>query len=463
MASHASCSPAGQIYAIRMAFGAMPGRNLLLAAGIAAVSLAGSANATEVVNSISDQISAQQQRSARPADQQSRRVGNAVPAGETRFIPNEVIIEVDGAPSQTTVEALARRHGLRRVESQTFRLTRSTIFRWEIPDGRPMRDVIRQLSADPTIKSVQPNYVYSLQQESTAQGDPAQYTLTKLNLRQAHALSKGDNVLVAVIDSGVDVAHPDLSGVIAGTFATFDPDEKPHTHGTAIAGAIASQARLRLMGIAPAARILAVKAFGSSDEGAEGTTMNIIKGLEWSMQQGARIINMSFAGPDAPVMRKILAGARQQGIVLIAAVGNAGPKSPPLYPGSDPNVIAVSATDAEDKVFSASNRGVHISIAAPGVDILLPAPDLGYQVTSGTSFAAAHVTGIVALMLQRNPDLTPAAVRRILENTAKDIGPRGRDDQFGAGLADAFKAIMAVPAALKKGTDPKASNTAASQ
>jgi len=411
-------------------------------------------------NGASDELSAQQQRAA---GQQGRRASNTVPPGETRFTAKEVIIEVDGAPSQDAVEALARRHRLRRAESQVFKLTRSTIFRWEIPDGRSVQEVVRQLSADPIIRSVQPNYVYSLQQQSAAEGDPMQYTLAKLNLRQAHAVAKGDNVLVAVVDSTVDVTHPDLAGVIAGTFAAFDPDERPHTHGTAIAGAIASQARLRLMGVAPAARILAVKAFGTSDEGAEGTTMNIIKGLEWSMQQGAKIINMSFAGPDAPVMRKILAGARQNGIVLIAAVGNAGPKSPPLYPGSDPNVIAVSATDAEDKVFSASNRGSYISVAAPGVDILLPAPEQGYQVTSGTSFAAAHVTGIVALMLQRNPELTPAAVRKILESTAKDIGPRGRDDQFGAGLADAFKAIMAVPAAPKRGADPKASSTAASQ
>lgn len=447
----------------RTIFGVKSGRSLLLSTAVAALLLAGSFSLVraEMEPLQSDEISSQQQRATRAGDQRNQRLGNALAAGEKRFISNEVIIEVDGAPSQDAVEALARRHRLRRVESQTFRLTRSTIFRWQIPDGRSMQEVIRQLSADPAIKTVQPNYVYSLQQQSSSEGDPAQYTLAKLNLRQAHTLSKGDNVLVAVIDSGIDVTHPDLGGVIAGTFATFDPDEKPHTHGTAIAGAIASQARLRLMGVAPAARILAVKAFGTSDEGTEGTTMNIIKGLEWSMQQGARIINMSFAGPEAPVMKNILAGARQQGIVLIAAVGNAGPKSPPLYPGSDPNVIAVSATDSDDKLFSASNRGRYISVAAPGVDILLPAPDQGYQVTSGTSFAAAHVTGIVALMLQRNPALTPAAVRKILESTAKDIGPKGPDDQFGAGLADAFKAIMAVPVVPKR--DPKASSTAASQ
>jgi subtilisin family serine protease len=454
MALRTGCSPTG-INTLQKSYGAAPCRHFLLATAVAALALAGSFSVAgaQTAGQRSDEITAQQQRSNRTTE--NRRAGNALPPGETRFIPNEVVIEVDGSPSQDAVEALARRHRLRRVESQPFRLSRSTIFRWEIPDGRSMQEVIRQLSADRAIKSVQPNYVYSLQQRSAAEGDPAQYTLAKLNLRQAHTLSKGDNVLVAVIDSGIDVTHPDLSGVIAGTFATFDPDEKPHTHGTAIAGAIASQARLRLMGVAPAARILAVKAFGTTEANAEGTTMNILKGLEWSMQNGARVINMSFAGPDAPVMRNVLAGAAKQGIVLIAAVGNAGPKSPPLYPGSDSNVIAVSATDAEDKLFTASNRGRYISVAAPGVDILLPAPDQGYQVTSGTSFAAAHVTGIVALMLQRNPSLTPTAVRKILESTAKDIGQKGHDDQFGAGLADAFKAIMAVPA--------KASSTAASQ
>jgi subtilisin family serine protease len=95
-------------------------------------------------------------------------------------------------------------------------------------------------------------------------------------------------------------------------------------------------------------------------------------------------------------------------------------------------------------LFTMSNRGNHIAIAAPGVDILLPAPDAGFQVTSGTSFAAAHISGVVALMLERRPNLSPDAVRRILMSTAKDLGPKGRDDQYGAGLVDAFQAITAV-------------------
>ena len=96
-------------------------------------------------------------------------------------------------------------------------------------------------------------------------------------------------------------------------------------------------------------------------------------------------------------------------------------------------------------MFKASNVGSHIAVSAPGVDILAPAPGGDYQVTSGTSFAAAYVSGVAALVLQRAPGLSPEAVRRILETTAKDLGPHGRDRQFGAGLVDAYGAVTAVP------------------
>lgn len=118
------------------------------------------------------------------------------------------------------------------------------------------------------------------------------------------------------------------------------------------------------MGAAPDAKILAVRAFDPKDVGAEGTTFNILKAIDWAAAHGARIINMSFAGPADPAIHRSLEAARKKGIVLVAAAGNAGAKSPPLYPAADPNVIAVSATDADDKLFEQSNRGRHITVAA---------------------------------------------------------------------------------------------------
>jgi subtilisin family serine protease len=139
-----------------------------------------------------------------------------------------------------------------------------------------------------------------------------------------------------------------------------------------------------------------------------------------------------------------IAATAARGILMVAAGGNAGPKSPPLYPAANPNVIAVSAIDAQDRLFAASNRGGYIAVAAPGVDIFLPAPDEKYQMISGTSFSAAYVSGTAALMLERNPALKPDEVRAILMKTARDLGAPGRDDLFGAGEADAFAAVSAV-------------------
>ena len=156
---------------------------------------------------------------------------------------------------------------------------------------------------------------------------------------------------------------------------------------------------------------------------------------------------MSFAGPNDPEIARALAAARQKGVVLVAAAGNAGPKSAPLYPAADPSVIAVTATDADDNLLAAANRGRHIAVAAPGVDILGPAAGGGYQMSTGTSVAAAHISGVVALLLALQPTMAPEAVRKLLLSTALDLGPKGRDDQFGSGLADPYRAIVSLKAA----------------
>ncbi len=237
--------------------------------------------------------------------------------------------------------------------------------------------------------------------------------------------------------------HPEIAGTIADSFDPAGGSGDAHSHGTGIAGAIVAHARLT--GVAPRARILAVRAFDPNGDSAEGTTFNILKGLEWASKNGARVINMSFAGPRDPVIGRALAAANKKGIVLIAAAGNAGPKSPPLYPAADLNVIAVTATDTQDNLFAMSNRGNHVAVAAPGVDVLLPT--LRRQLSDGDRnvvCASAYISGIAALLLEREPGLSPDAVRGVLLRTARDLGPKGRDKDFGAGLADAFEAVTSL-------------------
>ena len=373
--------------------------------------------------------------------------GNSQAALNLRPVPNELVAEIDGALSSAEADELARRHGLERIASQNFPLLGGTIGLFRIVDRRPVDTVRREFAADGSVRSVQFNFRHFLQEakKPAIEGDAAQYAVAQLRLPQAHTLARGMNVTIAVIDSGVDVRHPELANSVADSFDALGSSEGPHVHGTGIAGAIVAHAKL--IGSAPEARLLAIRAFGGGSKGAESTSYVILRGLNYAAEHGAQIINMSFAGPKDPLIERGIAATAARGILMVAAAGNAGAKSPPLYPAANPNVIAVSGTDAQDKLFAASNRGSHIAISAPGADIFLPAPDEKYQITSGTSFSAAYVSGVAALMLERNPALKPNEIRAILTKTARDLGSPGRDDQFGAGEADAFAAVTAATAA----------------
>ena len=323
--------------------------------------------------------------------------------------------------------------------------------------------MIRALEAENISATAQPNYVFKLQQDlnSARAGAPTnspQYVVGKWRLNELHRLARGKNVLVAMIDSEVDQRHPDLTGAIVDRLEPIGREFTPQPHGTGMAGAIAS--RRRLMGIAPDARIVAVNAFGSDTEGTYGTTEQILKGIDYAIAKGARVLNMSFAGPRDPLIQLALKKAHDKGIVLVAAAGNAGPKSPPLFPAADPNVIAVTAIDVNDGLLAQANRGPHIAVAAPGVDVLVPAPNAQYQMTTGTSVAAAHVSGVVALMLERKPDADPEAIRNALQTSARDLGAKGYDDQFGWGLVDPLAAVQALETSLAS-VPPSATATAA--
>jgi len=373
-----------------------------------------------------------------------RTPGGVPPVTELHYLPGEVVFEAVGTPSDRQITALFNRLRLSRLDTRRIELLDTTFYRARILDGSSVPAKIRALKAERAVRSVQPNHIFTFAQSAQAAtgapaaADSAQYALAKLRLGEAHGVARGDKVLVAVIDSGIDQSHPALTGVIEKSFDALNSTEGPHSHGTAIAGIIAGHARLT--GAAPAVHILAARAFSAT----QGSTISILASIDWAAGQGARVINMSFTGPSDPALGRILAAARQKGAVLVAAAGNAGPKSSPLWPAADPNVIAVTATDYDDRLFAMANRGSHVAIAAPGVDILVATPGESYKMESGTSFAAAFVSGVAALVLERKPQAGPDAVKKVLLSTARDLGPKGRDDQFGAGLMDAYQAVSTV-------------------
>jgi subtilisin family serine protease len=391
----------------------------------------------------------QRKESKKPASgtpqQATRNPSGVPPAGEQRYEPNEVVIEVASATTAQQIAALVQRFRLANLESYNFQLGGTTLVRLRIPDRRSVTTVVRALETDAGVLFAQPNYLYVLVQEkvaseSSGDGDPAHYVPDKMRLKEAHQLARGNKVLVAMIDSGVDLAHPDLAGDIAGTFDAIGTGVQVHPHGTAIAGGIAAHGRL--LGVAPAAQILAVRAFAGTGRAESGTTFAIMKGLDWAVLRDARVINMSFSGPQDPGVTRGVAAAHGKNVIMVAAAGNKGASSPPLFPAADRNVIAVTSTDSEDQLPSFANRGPHVAVAAPGVDLILLAPNGGVRKDSGTSFSAAYVTGTVALMLERKPTLTPDAARQALMKSARRLEPV--NDQSGGGLVDAYQAVLAV-------------------
>lgn len=366
------------------------------------------------------------------------------PPGETRFVANEILLEFAPGATAQMRNALATTLQLTELETQRFDLTGRLLSLWRIDAACSVPNTLRLIARNfPGVSGGCANMVYVGAQTAPTKRDPpadagaAQYVVNKLHLLKAHRISSGDDVLVAVIDSKIDAKRPDLADVIADEYDVVGTPATAHSHGTAMAGAIAAHSKL--VGVAPKVKLLAVRAFSGSGESAESTTFNILKSVDWAASKNARIVNMSFAGPPDDLLRKMLSKANARGIVLIAAVGNAGPRSPPLYPAADAGVIGVTATDAEDKLMPQANRGPQVAVAAPGVEILAIAPDGKYQVTSGTSVAAAHASGVAALLLASKPDLTPAQVRSSFIRSASRIP--GKRNEVGAGVIDPLAVI----------------------
>ncbi len=363
-----------------------------------------------------------------------------------RVRPGQVVLSFATRTPRTVLDGLAQQYGLTYLDGLYVELLDRDIHRFAFAPGRALGDVISVLEADGRIAGVQANYVFAIQgsAELSARDEAQselQYALAKLRVPAAHTRATGKTVKIAVIDTRVDADHPELNGADLRSFdAVSDGVDTADPHGTAITGIIAARKTLR--GVAPKAQILAVRAFAAEDEElGVADTMSLVRGMEWAEREGARVFNMSFAGPEDALLLDLIDALHARGIIMVAASGNAGPKAAPLYPAAHEHVIAVTATDFADKLYKRANRGKHITLAAPGVDILVVLPDGKFGMMSGTSLATAHISGLVALLLEGNPNLRPKDIHDLITQSAFDLGPKGADPQFGAGRADAVDAL----------------------
>lgn len=386
-----------------------------------------------------------------------RRAPLAVPPAPdlVRSRDAEIIMAIDDTLSDGDTIVLGQGLTLNVEVQYRSSLLGAKIVRLRIPDNRQREQVIatviQAVGADPRILAIQPNFVFEASQSATpvTLGPLPQYATEKVRLTEAHRTSLGRNVRIAVIDTGMDGAHPELAGAVAESFdAIGEGPVEIEAHGTAIAGIVAARQQMR--GMAPDARVLAVRSFSGGTDTAgvrrkpEATTLSLIKGLDWAAANAARIVNMSFAGPKDPLLQATIEAAQARGLIMVAAAGNGGPSAASAYPAAFDQVIAVTASDSDDQLYDKANRGSYIAVAAPGVDILALAPEAAYEMSSGTSLAAAHVSGIIALMLERKPTLTIETVRAILSSTARDPDRTAAARGLGAGIVDAARAVAAV-------------------
>jgi subtilisin family serine protease len=281
---------------------------------------------------------------------------------------------------------------------------------------------------------------------------PAQkltWNIDRVDAEISWTISTGDPVKVGVIDTGIDLKHPDLQANIKGGFNAINPLKSANDdngHGTHVAGIIAAlNNSIGVIGVGPNIDLYAIKVLNASGS---GYLSDVIEGLDWARTNGMQVVNMSLGtSQDVQSFHDAIVNAYNAGVTIVAAAGNSG--GAVSFPAAYPEVIAVSATDQNNQIASFSSRGPEVDLAAPGVSIYSTYKGQSYATLSGTSMATPHVTGAAALIIDtKKCDLnsdnvcTPAEVQQRLEQTAIDLGDPGKDNLYGSGLVNVYNALI---------------------
>ncbi|MBU1176149.1 MAG: S8 family serine peptidase [Alphaproteobacteria bacterium] len=367
---------------------------------------------------------------------------------DAQYDPNSLVLILEprpGVPLDRLIDKeIAERFGLVLIGRRELTLGGIVVARYRLPEGVGVIEMIERLAEVPGLIVAQPQYLF-MGAQSAAPPDMKglQYAPKKLNALVAQETGDGAGIVIGLIDTGVDVEQPAFAHAHIALFDVMaDAPVVSRDHGTALAGLMLASESLD--GIAPGASLVSVRAFDADETGqALSGSFEIAAAIDVAVAEGARLINLSFAGPRDPLVMTMLDRAAEQGVIIVAAAGNNGPDAPPAWPGAHRDAIAVTATDAGDRLYAEANRGAYVAVSAPGVDVLSPMPEARFDLLSGTSIATAHVSGVIALMLERDPALGRDDILAIFAEVSHDLGPPGRDDQFGIGLADAAAAVAA--------------------
>ncbi len=338
-------------------------------------------------------------------------------------------------------------------------------YKIRVPEGTALTESIAKLEGLAAVEHAEPNYEQKVIREDFTELKPdlqpeiqglagidAHYAdhlwgLAAVNAPQAWEISRGEDVVVAVIDTGVQAGHPDLRGRVLPGFNVYDNDsstEDREGHGTHVAGTIAAGAGGGVVGVAKEAGILPIKVF--HEEGYPPYVFEVARGIawlaQWARENDSRVVaNMSLgSGYYSSIFKDALDAALAEDVVLVASMGNSAMRDS-QYPARFDGVIAAGAIDGNFEQADFTTSGDWMSVTAPGTEILSTIPGNWYGVLGGTSMSSAYVAGVAALLLAEYPDLTPGEVKEILENTADNRWADNFTPDFGHGLVDAEAAL----------------------
>lgn len=362
---------------------------------------------------------------------------------KSHFVENEVIVKFRDHPTEREMEEIENR-----IDGKLLKnLGTICVFS---SDHHTASELVHFFEDDDHVIYVEPHYLY-LQNEDTPYTVPNdvlypdyQWNLSMIEAEVGWNLTRGnENVTIAVLDTGVDLDHPDLIHRITEGYNALWDHDRPHDdngHGTHVAGIIASQTNNRegIAGITWYNRIMPVKVMNA--EGS-GTSFDIAKGIVWAADHGADVINLSLGNYEpSAVLEEAIQHAYRKNVIIIAAAGNENTDHP-SYPAAYPEVLGVTAIGKDRERAEFSNYGDYVSVAAPGVNIASTYPNRQYAELSGTSMAAPHVTALAGLVKSLHPALTNEEVMNIITGTAVDLGEPGPDVYYGSGLIDIVNAL----------------------
>jgi hypothetical protein len=369
--------------------------------------------------------------------------GFLTPAGGTPRGYDNIVPYGATATARARMRALEKDYGLREVSEWPIEPLHMDCAVLKIPEGADRAALLAGMSADPRVKLAEPLQTYSTR---TGYNDPyldLQRGFRQMDVIDAHSWSSGQGVKVAIIDTGADTQHEDLRGRIAAADNFVDSDTEQFRrdrHGTEMAGVIAAVANNHegIVGVAPDARLLLFKACWQLQLEADAATCNsftLARALVAAMDAHVQVVNLSLVGPEDPLLRGLIEAGMRKGIVFVGAASDLADGQRGL--SQLPGIIEVASAERR----SPSDAAVF----APGNDILTLLPGGHYDFASGDSIATAEVTGVVALLLAENHNLTASATSKLL----RDTSTRARTATEGTGHVDACAAMVAL---LGRGT-----------